>query len=328
MFWKITAFEVRFWLRSWMLWMFFLGIMLLIFGAVSTDQVQVGAALSNTYRNAPFVIQNYYAIIGLLTLLMATAFVNSAALRDFKYNTYQILFTTPMRRRDFLLARFLGATAVSVIPMMGVSAGILLAKYMPWVDPERWDAVHWAAHLKGIYVFALPNAFFMAAILFAIAVLARKEVLSFVGALVLLVGYVIGDGLLQDIQHEKAAALLDPFAIRTFALVTKYWTVAEKNTQASGLTDLMLWNRLIWVTVGLLIFGFAYWRFSFAERRSKARPVEKDAQEAIVPVAVPALKPQLRDAPWAKFLGSLKIHFLGMAKSTFFIVIGPNATVC
>jgi len=167
MFWKITAFEVRFWLRSWMLWMFFLGITLLIFGAVSTDQIQVGAALSNTYRNAPFVIQNYYAIIGLLTLLMATAFVNSAALRDFKYNTYQILFTTPMRRRDFLLARFLGATVVSVIPMMGVSAGILLAKYMPWVDPERWDAVHWAAHLKGIYVFALPNAFFMAAILFA-----------------------------------------------------------------------------------------------------------------------------------------------------------------
>ena len=38
MFWKITAFEVRFWLRSWMLWMFFLGITLLIFGAVSTDQ--------------------------------------------------------------------------------------------------------------------------------------------------------------------------------------------------------------------------------------------------------------------------------------------------
>jgi ABC-2 type transport system permease protein len=42
----------------------------MIFGAVSSDHIQVGGALSNTYRNAPYVIENYYAIIGLLTLLM------------------------------------------------------------------------------------------------------------------------------------------------------------------------------------------------------------------------------------------------------------------
>jgi hypothetical protein len=39
----------------------------------------MGGVLSNTFRNAPFVIENYYALVGLLTLLMATAFVNSAA---------------------------------------------------------------------------------------------------------------------------------------------------------------------------------------------------------------------------------------------------------
>src|SRR5208282_2360691 len=96
---------------------------------------------------------------------LLTAFVNSAAARDFSHNTYQIVFTTPIRRRDFLLGRFFGATLVSVIPMLGVSIGILLAKYMPWVEPERWERVIWSAHLKGILVFAVPNAFFMAAIL-------------------------------------------------------------------------------------------------------------------------------------------------------------------
>ena len=138
MLWHIAWFEIRYWLRSWMLWIFTLIIAALFFGAVSTDHVTVGGALSNTYRNAPFVIENYYAIIGLLTLLMATAFVNSAASRDFSHNTYEIVFTTPLRRRDFLLGRFFGATLVSVIPMLGVSIGILLAKYMPWVEPERW----------------------------------------------------------------------------------------------------------------------------------------------------------------------------------------------
>src|SRR4029077_19950340 len=159
MFLRIALFEIRFWLRSWMVWIFLFIITLLIFGAASTDQVQVGGSLSNTLRNAPFVIQNFYSVIALLTLLMSTAFVNSAAIRDFSHNTYQIIFSTPLRRFDFLLGRFIGATLISVIPMLGVSFGILLARYMPWVDPDRWGAVNWSAHLKGIAVFALPNAF-------------------------------------------------------------------------------------------------------------------------------------------------------------------------
>ena len=86
MFLRIVLFEIRFWLRSWMVWIFLFIIGLLIFGAVSTDHIQVGGALSNTYHNAPFVIENFYSFIGLLTLLMSTAFVNSAAIRDFSNN--------------------------------------------------------------------------------------------------------------------------------------------------------------------------------------------------------------------------------------------------
>jgi len=325
MFWHIAWFEFRFWLRSWMLWIFLLIIGLLIFLAVSTDNVTVGSSLSNTYRNAPFVIENFYSFIGLLTLLMSTAFVNSAALRDFSYNTHQMIFSTPMRRRDFLLGRFAGATLISAIPMLGVSLGILLAKYMPWVDPERWEAVHWSAHLNGILVFALPNAFFMAAILFAVAVLARRDVISFIAALVLLTGYIVTDSLVRDLQHERIAALLDPFAARTFTVITKYWTVADKNTLAAGFSGLLLWNRLLWIGVGCAVFAFAYYRFSFAERRVKSKIMEADEQPAMVPAPIARPEVQLRQAPWAKFLGSLKIHFLGMAKSTFFIVVALAA---
>ena len=116
-----------------------------------------------------------------------TAFVNSAALRDFRFNTNQIVFSTPMRRRDYFFGPLHRRRLVSTIPMLGVSVGILAAKYMPWADPDRWERVNWAAHLHAIYVFALPNALIMAAILFAIAVMARNEVIPFIGALVLLI---------------------------------------------------------------------------------------------------------------------------------------------
>jgi ABC-type transport system involved in multi-copper enzyme maturation permease subunit len=315
----IVWFEIRYWLRSWMLWIFTVITSALFFGAVSSDHITIGESLSNAYRNAPYVIENYYAMVGLFALLMVTAFVNSAAARDFSHNTYQIVFTTPLRRRDFLLGRFFGATLVSVIPMLGVSIGMLIAKYMPWVEPERWERVIWSAHLKGIFVFAVPNAFFMAAILFTIAVLARNEIVSFVGALLLLTGYGVSDALLSDIERERIAALLDPFAIRTFALATKYWTVAEKNSNSLGLSGLMLWNRLLWIGVGVLFLIFAYYRFSFAERRQKARKTKEASQPALAPVVLPTVTS--RASSWEIYLSSVKIHLAGIFKGTVFIVV-------
>ena len=316
---NIAWFEIRYWLRSWMLWIFTLVIAGLFFGAVSTDHVQVGGALSNTLRNAPFVIQNFYAMAGLLTLLMVTAFVNSAATRDFSHNTYQIVFSTPLRRRDFLLGRFFGATIVSIVPMLGVSIGILLAKYMPWVEPERWESILWSAHLKGILVFALPNTFFMAAIIFTIAVLVRNDIFAFVGALLLLVGYGTSQALMTNIERENIASLLDPFAIRTFSIATKYWTVADKNSLALGFTGMLLWNRLLWIAVGALFLAFACYRFSFAERRKKSRKLKEEGSVDSAPIAPPEIRGHSN--AWQMYWSSTKIHLSGILSNIVFIVV-------
>ena len=106
MFTHFFRFELRFWLTSIMLYVFLLIIGLMFFGAASSDQVTVGQALGNTYRNAPYVIQNFYAFASFFTILMVTAFVNSAAGRDFAFNTHQSMFATPIRKSDYLLGRF------------------------------------------------------------------------------------------------------------------------------------------------------------------------------------------------------------------------------
>src|SRR6202521_5151646 len=205
---------------------------------------------------------------------MTAIFVNSAALRDFSYNTHQIMFTMPLRRRDLLLGRFFGATVISAIPMLGVSLGILLAKYLPWADAERWEAVSWIAHWKGILLFALPDTFFTAAILFAAAVVWRRDIASFIAAILLLMGRAVTARLLQDQQWDHIRSLFDPFGVNTFTVVTKYWTVADKNTLSLSFSGLLLWNRLLWVGVACAAFAFAFSRFSFIERRTKSKALE------------------------------------------------------
>ncbi len=321
MLWQILRFEIRYWLRSWMLWIFLLIIAALIFAAASTDQVRIGDSFLNTYRNAPFVIENFYSFVGLFMLLMTPAFVNSAAARDFSYRTYEIIFSTPLRRRDYLWGRFIGATVVATVPALGVSIGILLAKYMPWVDADRWGPVNWMAHVQGIVVFAVPNAVFIAAVLFAIAVLARNEIAPFIGGLVLLTGYAVADALTQNLEREKLAAMLDPFAIRTFSVATKYWTVAEKNTRTIGFDGMLLWNRLLWLAVGGLVFAFAYSRFSFAEKRKKVKAVAERESAFETSRTLVLMPPAATVSRWPQFWASVRVQFLGVVKSTSFIVI-------
>src|SRR6202140_1531251 len=283
-----------------MLWIFLFVIGLLICGAVSSDEVVTDLSLSNIYLNAPFAIETYYGSMGVFTLLMTTIFVNSAALRDFSYNTYQLMFSTPVRRRDLLLGRFSGATLISAIPMLGVSLGILLAKYLPWADRERWEAVSWTAHLKGILLFALPDTFFTAAILFAAAVVWRRDIASFIAAILLLAGRAVALSLLQGPQWDRLRSLFDPFAVNAFLVVTKYWTVADKNILPLSFSGLLLWNRLIWIGAGCAAFALAYSRFSFAERRTKTKTPDPDEQPGMVPVVALTPHPQLKDSPWAK----------------------------
>src|SRR5580698_3512007 len=288
---QILRFEVRYWLRGFMVWVFFVIIATMFMAATSSDKVQVGFTLENTNRNAPFVIQSYYAVACFLTLLMTTAFVNSAAARDFAQNTWQMVFSTPLKRSDFLFGRFLGGAIVSVIPILGVSAGILLARYMPWADADRFGPVIWRAHFDSLLVFGIPNTLFVAAIIFAVAALTRSTITSFIAALVLIVGYAVSDVFLSDIRNETIAALTDPFGGRAFELMTKYWTVSDRNRLSLGWQGLMLWNRLLWMTVSGAVLSLKKKRFSFSERTKKAKRIDEKAIGAGPVVAMPSIHP-------------------------------------
>src|SRR5579872_1534848 len=262
--WKsLVLFEIRYWLRSWLLWIFLLLTAAMALWCTSSNSISVGIA--NCDWNAGYVIEEYYSIFALFTLLMATVFVNSSATRDFACHTDQIVFATPIRKRDYLAGRFLGATLVSAIPMLGVSFGILLAPLAPWSD-GAYQRIRWSAHALGILLFALPNALFIAAILFAVAVLARSAGASFISGICILTGYSISRSYLSDLKSERVGALLDPFGSATFRVMTQYWTTADKNRLLLGFHGLMLWNRLLWIGAGLAIFAFAYRMFRFAPR--------------------------------------------------------------
>jgi len=326
MIFKLIKFEVRYWLRQPMVYIFLLINALLIFGASSSDNITVGSGIGNVHKNAPFVIQNFYAIMSLISLLMVTAFLNFAASRDYSEKTNQIIFSTPLKKFDFIFGRYLGACIIAVIPFLGISLGNIIGSLMPWLDENRTGAFYLNAHIAGVMMFSVPNILFAGAVIFSIAALTRNTIYSFIGTILLLVGYGISQSLISDLDNETLGALLDPFGIRTFAIVTKYWTVEDKNTLTAGFNGLLLMNRIIWIAVGLLIMTFTYFKFSFSEKSRKTSKLKNENEEEKVAFKLfeklPAVQQEYTSKlSFKQFRSQISIETKSILKNTAFIII-------
>ena len=321
--------ELRYSFKQPMVYIFFFIVTLLVFGATASDNVQIGGAVGNVYRNSPNVITTYTLVISIFGLLFAAAFFNNAALRDYKNNFQEILFTTPISRFSYFFGRFLGALFLSTIPLLGVFVGIFygaqIAPAAGWVDADRFGPFFLETFIKNYFIFMLPNMFFAGAIIFALSNYFKNTVVSFVGALVIIIAYSVSGQLLSDLDNETLAALTDTFGIRTYSTVSKYYTPIEKNTLSPSLTGLLLYNRLIWFGLGLLILMVSYFRFSFqvkSERLKKDKKNQKHAHAADEKETL--VLPEVQLSPVSNlqhFLSFFKENFLNIFKHVTFKIL-------
>jgi hypothetical protein len=330
MFLKIYAFEVRYWLKQPMPYVFFALVALLVFGAASSDNVTIGQSFDNLHKNAPFVVQSLYAYMSAIAFLLPTAFVQASALRDYNHRTQEIVFTTPLRKTPYLLGRFFGASTMAVLLSLGITVGLLLGPLAPWVDAERVGPVVWGAHLHGFLAFAVPGALIVGCITLAIAAMTRSTAATFVGIIALVVAYSVGATLLGDLESERLAVFVDAFGIGTFQNLTKYWTVAERNSSFLTLSGDLALNRVVWMGAAALFaaLGLVRFRFTVEETRRWLRrmvEVEQDPDiEAHLQIheALPAAGLSFSPGTHLRqMLSQARVDLFGILKSVPFVII-------
>src|SRR6185503_4556601 len=95
----------------------------------------------------------------------------------------------------------------------------------------------------------LPGTTVLCAIFFSVAALTRSFALTFAAAMAFFVAEVLLN-LYANLENSTWSALADPSARLTVAAETRYWTVAELNTNIP--LGLLPQNRLLWLTVALV----------------------------------------------------------------------------
>lgn len=328
MFRAILAFELRQQFSNPVFWVTFGIFALLAFGAASSDAVQVGGAIGNVNRNAPYVI--VYLLGGFISLamLLAVIFIAGAALRDFDTRTAELFFTTPVSRRDYLFGRFAGGLSMAAMIMLGVALGLLIGTFMPWIDAERLGPTSAAPYLWALVVLILPNLFFMGALLFCLAVATRSMLMTYVGVIAFLVFNIVTGTLTADLDTRWIGALLDPYGMAAVENATRYWSISERNTQVPPLTGTLLANRAVWMALGALLLWLA-WRLFRTDRegwslRRRPAPAAREAAPAPRSAALVLPRVSLEAGPraqWRQFLHLAAFDLKGVLRGVPLLVM-------
>ena len=322
--------EIKRGLTSPMVYIFFFLMALLTGAAISSDSVTIGGAIGNINKNSPYVITQFVITLSLIALLIAAAFFNNAALRDHNYNFNEIMFSLPVSKSGYFFGRFFGALLLSTLPLLGIYLGVavgsVLGPLAGWVDAEKFGPFPWSTLVNSYLLFVVPNMFISGAIIFFLSHKFKSTVVSFVGVLGIIIAYSASGTLLSDLDNEQLGALLDIFGVGAFSVYTKYWTPAEQNTLAPPFEGLILYNRLIWIAVGLVISLVSYQLFSFRAIHKKASKKSKEKTSNVSPTdhfgAFKRISPSFTSAlGWKQFSSFYTISTWSIFRSVVFKIL-------
>ncbi len=295
----IFRFELSYQLRQVTTWLYLA--VLLMFTFVLKGVVTPG---DGVYTNNTFHITATTVVGVLIWLIMAASVAGEAAARDLVTGMFPLTYASPITRLQYLGGRFLAAVTLNALLVLSLPIGVMLAFYMPGMDPGGLGPFNILPFLNVYFLIALPLAFVATALQFGLAVLTRQPMTSYLASLLLaLVAQIVALSVAAFFGNWDLVRLLDPVGISGIVgNELQTWTPAEKNTRLVMLEGMFLWNRLLWLglAVGVLVFTFR--RFSFAHgrkrsfpqlkwRRSRPEvPADESAPERTAAISVPQVR--------------------------------------
>jgi hypothetical protein len=262
----VLRFEVALHLGRPATWGAFL--LMLVLGA--TFVVGLGGDIGR-HLNAPASIVLYSFVLGLVGVLVSAALFADAGARDALSRMQPLFYTTPMRKREYLAGRYLGAFALNAVVLLGAPIGMALAMLWPGLDPTTVGPFQASSYVRAYLLFLLPGLLINSAILYGIAALTRRALTTYLGVILLYAGYAGAVALTSEVLDRRIGALVDPTGVVAVLELMRDWSPAEQNTRAVTLSGQLLLNRAIWVTVGLAVLAFTYLRFRFAHVATQER---------------------------------------------------------
>ncbi|MFA8435085.1 MAG: ABC transporter permease/M1 family aminopeptidase [Marinifilaceae bacterium] len=343
MFYEIFRFEIKRAFKRpaiYLYWFILFALAFLIMNAAggAFESLSIHIAGDNVKVNAPRVMDILFGSFSYLGIFITAAICSGIVFKDFKYNTLELMFTTPIRKKDYIFGRFLAAYVLNIVAFTGVGLGFYLGSIMPYLNQQIFGEFLWKAYLDPYAVRILPNLFFVCAIFFSMSLLLRSVVVNWLSILGLYILYALGMNLLKDLDSRNLAALLDPFGIAASLVVTANQSANDMNNEGAQLVGVYFYNRLLWLSLGGALLTYCYYRFRFAydlkplqlfKRKNKAttetEPINRNNGQKEQPASKPFTTKRNNSSMLFRHLTAFE--FKKLIRNVYFLLIGLTTVV-
>ncbi|MCD6068106.1 MAG: hypothetical protein K0S33_2932 [Bacteroidetes bacterium] len=309
-------------------------IIYLLFGMIFSGVIPIASGDSNILVTSAASVTGILVglnqnIFGLVNSVILVAIMATAIQKDYEYNTHSLFYTKPIKKSAYFFGRFFGAYCIGLFvflsQILGYYLGCVFGIGNPAVGPL--DLINF---LEPFVLFTMPNVLLLGIIFFALTTYTRSSMTAYLFSIILLVIRSITDTITSDIDNKTLAAILEPFGQEAFQKMTEYWTPEEQNNYLVPLTGVLLYNRILWIGIALLITFLSYRGFSFSQFLTPFVWFKKKVKESLSPASTQLQSlsdlPQVgRDfslkASWKQLFYLASFEFKKMTKSVFFLII-------
>ena len=249
---------------------------------------------SSRIVNSPLGVNNLFSGLSTFIFFLFPSIIGVSIYRDYKSEMHTILYSYPFTKANYLFAKFFSGIAVVSIIVFGISLGMIIGFRFPGTNPDIVGPFSFTTYLQAYLVFILPNVLLFGAIVFAVVAFTRNIVAGFITVIIIMFGQGLIEGLLSEPEQRTLAAILDPFGSSATSYYTKYWTMYEQNELQIPIKEMIIYNRLLWFGIAILIFGLVYKFFTFTQdaltfsfRKVKSERVTKTNFSGITRINLP-----------------------------------------
>jgi ABC-2 type transport system permease protein len=286
LFWEFFSFELKFRLKSLSTYVYFLLWFLLAFFSIAArDVITIGNG--KQLMNGPYSTTTLYTVLTFFGTIVVAAIFGTSVLRDFQSDTFQMIFTKPITKFAYLGGRWAGSFVACVMAFSGMAFGEIVGTMAPWADHTRIVSGHAWWYWQPFFSIVVIQIFVLGSIFFAVAALSRKLFVVYLQGVTVFMLYLIFTLIFSTVfQMEHFwSGVLDTVGMQMDQEISRYWTVAEKNSllfswSPHAYGGVFLYNRVLWMSIGVVALIAVYKLFPMSVEALTAKSQGKRAASA------------------------------------------------
>ncbi len=291
--------------------------------------ISVGDELA---ANASYSVGFMIGLLSLAIILIATVLAFSLLFKEQDANYGLIVFSTPIKKKSFALARFCSFYLFTLFGFFILIVGYVVGLHLS-EDAQMNPGFNLWHFAYPFLIFGAINTLIVCCILFLIAQAFKNKLLVAISGLLLYVFYMIAlmfsnapfmaQAMPQSLLVQRISALVDLYGLSGYFFEAKDLDVYQRNNQVVPLTNLLLINRLIFTLFSLGILYLGTCSFSFLPSfKGKSPKKSSNLQQNTRQLPFSATATTFnRESKWYAIFSFIKVDSIYIFKSTAFVAV-------